>query len=54
MYALDNELFLHLRTNGTRAELRAAFKEAERRRALGQPYTKADYLGEQQNNELSS
>jgi hypothetical protein len=44
VYALDTELFVYLRTAGKRAELDAAFEEAERRRRLGQAYTKADYL----------
>jgi hypothetical protein len=44
VYALDRELFVYLREEGERSELDKAFEEAERRRALGQTYTKADYL----------
>jgi hypothetical protein len=44
IYALDRELFIYLRESGKRSELNGAFEEAERRRALGQTYTKADYL----------
>ncbi|MGH3959886.1 hypothetical protein [Mycobacterium sp.] len=43
IYAMDNELFLYLRQNKGIAETERAFAEAERRRALGQTYTKADY-----------
>ncbi len=50
VYAMDAELFRHLRALGeaplSRASLDRAFEEAERRRALGQAYTKADYLAE--------
>lgn len=49
VYAIDKELFLHLRFNAPLAELQAAFRESERRRVLGQTYTKDDYLTEQQN-----
>lgn len=44
VYALDRELFVYLREKGVRSELDNAFEEAERRRARGQTYTKADYL----------
>jgi hypothetical protein len=46
VYALDRDLFVYLREKGVRAGLDRAFKEAERRRALGQTYTRADYLAE--------
>lgn len=47
VFALDRELFLYLRTHEGVAKVQLAFEEAERRRATGQPYTKADYLAEQ-------
>ncbi|KAA8958681.1 hypothetical protein [Mycobacterium sp.] len=43
VYALDTELFRYLRQHKGVAETERAFEEAERRRALGQTYTKADY-----------
>jgi hypothetical protein len=58
VYAMDAELFRYLRgldeasgsaapqARATRAGLDLAFEEAERRRALGQAYTKDDYLAE--------
>lgn len=46
VYALDRELFLHLRANAGVTETLRAFEEAERRRAAGRPYTKSDYLQE--------
>ncbi len=46
VYALDRELFLHLRSHAGVAETQLAFEEAERRRAAGQSYTKDDYLAE--------
>jgi hypothetical protein len=58
VYAMDAELFGYLRgldqasdstapyARVTSASLDLAFEEAERRRALGQTYTKADYLAE--------
>lgn len=48
VYALDQELFLYLRTHAGVTETQAAFEEAERRRAAGQSYTLADYLAEQE------
>jgi hypothetical protein len=47
VYALDCELFQYLREKGMRSEPDHAFEEAERRRALGQTHTKADYLESQ-------
>ncbi len=44
--ALDRELFLYLRTEHGVSEVNRAFDEAERRRALGQPYTKREYMQE--------
>lgn len=44
VFALDRELFLYLRTEHGVAEVNRAFEEAERRRALGQPYTKREYM----------
>lgn len=46
VYALDRELFLHLRIHAGHAETQKAFEEAERRRAAGKSYTMADYLAE--------
>lgn len=46
MYAMDRELFVFLRSHVGVARTQLAFEEAERRRAAGQPYTKADYLTE--------
>lgn len=46
LYVMDNDLYVELRDN-TDEERARAFGESERRRALGQPYTKADYLREQ-------
>jgi hypothetical protein len=46
VYALDRELFLHLRANAGVTETQRAFEEAERRRAEGRSYTKNDYLQE--------
>jgi hypothetical protein len=48
VFALDRELFLYLRTEYGVSEVNRAFEEAERRRALGQPYTKREYLQERQ------
>jgi hypothetical protein len=48
VYALDRELFLYLRSHAGHTETQRAFEEAERRRAAGQPYTKNDYLAENQ------
>lgn len=48
VYALDRDLFVYLRENGVRSELDDAFEESERRRALGQTYTKDDYLESRQ------
>lgn len=44
--ALDRDLFLFLRREHGTAAVADAFEEAERRRALGQPYTRRDYLRE--------
>ena len=43
IYAMDTELFLYLRQTKGTAETERAFAEAERRRALGQDYTRGDY-----------
>ena len=47
VYAMDRELFVYLRTEVGAAETQRAFEEAERRRAQGRSYTKADYLRDQ-------
>lgn len=47
VYALDRELFLYLRSRFGVAQTLLAFEEAERRRAVGQSYTKDDWLAEQ-------
>jgi hypothetical protein len=52
--ALDRDLFVYLRDKGVRSELTKAFEESERRRALGQTYTKADYLAEHPDNQGDS
>ncbi|MCV7303510.1 hypothetical protein H7J93_28225 [Mycobacterium barrassiae] len=41
--AVDNELYREL-VHAPEAERKRAIEEAERRRRLGQPYTKSDYL----------
>ena len=46
VYALDRELFLYLRSHAGHSATQLAFEEAERRRAEGRSYTKADYLSE--------
>lgn len=46
VYALDRELFLYLRSHAGHTATQQAFEEAERRRAAGRSYTKADYLSE--------
>jgi hypothetical protein len=46
VYAMDRELFLHVRTNAGVTATQRAFEEAERRRAAGQSYTKSDYISE--------
>jgi hypothetical protein len=43
IYAMDNEVFLQLRDEPWTTH-RRAFKEAEEKRRLGQPYTIADYF----------
>ncbi len=47
VYALDRELFLYVRSRFGVAQTLLAFEEAERRRAVGQSYTKDDWLAEQ-------
>ncbi len=47
VYAIDRKLFVYLRSHAGVAETQQAFEEAERRRALGQPYTTRDYIQEQ-------
>lgn len=44
--ALDRELFVYLRQEHGVQAVERAFEESERRRALGQSYTKSDYLRE--------
>ncbi|MDX1887875.1 hypothetical protein [Mycolicibacterium sp. 120270] len=46
MQALDRDLFLFLRREHGTTAVAAAFEEAERRRASGQPYTRREYLRE--------
>jgi hypothetical protein len=46
LFVMDNDLFIELRDKSDEERMRA-FSESERRRALGQPYTKSDYLREQ-------
>jgi hypothetical protein len=46
LYVMDNDLYIELRDKTDEERMRA-FSESERRRALGQPYTKSDYLREQ-------
>lgn len=46
VYAMDNELYRELLLGRSGEERKRAFAEAELRRALGQTYTKDDYLGE--------
>jgi hypothetical protein len=44
---MDAKLFHHLVTEKvTRAEIDRVFEEAERRRAVGQPYSVADYVAD--------
>ena len=47
LYVMDNDLYIELRDKTDEERMRA-FRESERRRALGQSYTKVDYLREQQ------
>jgi hypothetical protein len=54
VYALDRDLFVYLREKGVRSELDKAFEESERRRILGQAYTKADYLAERPDGQANS
>lgn len=46
VYALDRDLFVHLRTTAGHTATQEAFEEAERRRAVGRSYTKDDFLRE--------
>ncbi|MBE5477869.1 hypothetical protein E3G68_005202 [Mycobacteroides abscessus] len=46
VYAMERELFLYLRTTLGSTATQQAFEEAERRRAAGRSYTKADYIAE--------
>lgn len=46
VYAMENDLYLEVKDRGY-DEIQRVFREAERRRALGQNYTKDDYLREQ-------
>jgi hypothetical protein len=46
LYVMDNDLYIELRDKTDEERMRA-FSESERRRALGQPYTKLDYLRKQ-------
>jgi hypothetical protein len=47
VYLMDNDLYLALKDKrDSRQVLEEAFKESERRRALGQTYTQDDYLRE--------
>jgi hypothetical protein len=47
VYLMDNDLYLALKDKcDSQGVLEEAFKESERRRALGQTYTKDDYLRE--------
>ncbi len=50
MYAVDNELYREL-VHEPEADRKRAIEEAERRRVLGQSYTKSDYLRDRHNRE---
>lgn len=49
VYAMDNELYRQIarETGYDQSRLQQVFEEAERRRAAGQSYTRADYDAEQ-------